>query len=102
MSTEPASALHRFVSLANEPDYLAIGWMRERPLRPPVQNFGVWLIWPCTTCLPVEPPSGAVCGGWWPRCVPLPPPAAMERVTAVADKRGMVVGELLEGTAEER
>ena len=34
MSTEPASVLHRFVSLANEPDYLALGWMRERPLRP--------------------------------------------------------------------
>jgi hypothetical protein len=23
-------------------------------------------------CLPVEPNSGAVCGGWWPRCPPLP------------------------------
>jgi hypothetical protein len=72
MNTEPASVLHRFVSLANEPDYLALGWMRERPCKPPVQNFGVWLIWPCITCLPVEPHSGAVCGGWWPRCPPLP------------------------------
>jgi hypothetical protein len=71
MNTEPPSVLHRFVSLANEPDYLALGWMRERPLKPPVQNFGVWLIWPCNTCLPIEPHSGAVCGGWWPRCVPL-------------------------------
>jgi hypothetical protein len=61
--TEPAPVLHRFVSLANEPDFLRLGWMRERPLRPPVQNFGVWLMWPCVTCLPVEPPSGAVCGG---------------------------------------
>ena len=70
MSTEPASVLHRFVSLANEPDYLALGWMRERPLRLGVEKHpGVWLIWPCTTCLPVEPSSGAVCGGWWP---PLP------------------------------
>jgi hypothetical protein len=34
MSAEPASVLHRFVSLANEPDYLARGWMRERPLKP--------------------------------------------------------------------
>jgi hypothetical protein len=66
MSTEPASVLHRFVFLANESDYLALGWMRERPLRPPVQkHFGVWMMWPCTTCLPVEPPSGALCGGWW-------------------------------------
>ena len=70
MVTEPA--LHRFISRANEPDYLALGWMRERPIKPPVQDFGVWLIWPCITCLPVEPPSGAVCGGWWPRCAPLP------------------------------
>jgi hypothetical protein len=23
--------LHRFVSLANEPDFLRLGWMRERP-----------------------------------------------------------------------
>jgi hypothetical protein len=69
--TDPAPVLHRFVSLANEPDFPRLGWMRERPLRPPVQNFGVWLMWPCTTCLPVEPPSGAVCGGWWPRCAPL-------------------------------
>jgi hypothetical protein len=44
--------LHRFVSVANEPDYLALGWMRERPRKPPVQNFGVWLMWPCTTCSP--------------------------------------------------
>jgi hypothetical protein len=29
MSTEPASVLHRFVSLANEPDFLRLGWMRE-------------------------------------------------------------------------
>ena len=72
MSTEPVSALHRFVSLANEPDYLALGWMRERPLKLPVQNFGVWLIWPCTTCPPFEPPSGAVCGGWWHRCALFP------------------------------
>ena len=72
MNTEPASVLHRFVSLANEPDYLALGRMRERPFNPPLQNFGVWLIWPCITCLPVEPPSGAVCGGWSPRCPPLP------------------------------
>jgi hypothetical protein len=63
MNNEPASVLHRFVSLANEPNYLALGWMHERPFKPPVQNFGVWLIWPCITCLPVEPPSGAVCGG---------------------------------------
>jgi hypothetical protein len=70
--TEPAPVLHRFVSLANEPNFLRLGWMRERPLRPPVQNFGVWLMWPCVTCLPVEPPSGAVCGGWWPRCAPFP------------------------------
>jgi hypothetical protein len=54
--TEPAPVLHRFVSLANEPDFLRLGWMRERPLRPPVQNFGVWLMWPCITCPPVEPP----------------------------------------------
>jgi hypothetical protein len=34
-----------FVSLANEPDYLALGWMRERPPRPGVEkHFGVWLI----------------------------------------------------------
>ena len=70
MSTEPVLALHRFVALTNERDYLALGWMRERPLKPPVQNFGIWLMWPCTTCPPVEPPSGAVCGGRWPR-VPL-------------------------------
>lgn len=44
--------LHRFVSVANEPDYLALGWMRERPREPPVQNFGVWLMWPCATCSP--------------------------------------------------
>jgi hypothetical protein len=69
MSTEPALVLHRFVALTNEADYLALGWI-ERPLKPPVQNFGVWLMWPCTTCSPVEPPSGAVCGGWWHR-VPL-------------------------------
>jgi hypothetical protein len=49
--TEPAPVLHRFVSLANEPDFLRLGWMRERPHRPPVQNFGVWLMWPCITCL---------------------------------------------------
>jgi hypothetical protein len=67
MSTEPALVLHRFVSLTNEPDFLRLGWMRERPLKPPVQNFGVWVIWPCTACPPVEPPSGAVCGGRWPR-----------------------------------
>jgi hypothetical protein len=30
LSAEPASVLHRFVSLANEPEYLALGWMRER------------------------------------------------------------------------
>jgi hypothetical protein len=37
--------LHRFVSLASEPDYLALGWMRERPLRPGVEkHLGVWLI----------------------------------------------------------
>jgi hypothetical protein len=49
---DPAPVLHRFVSVANEPDYLALGWMRERPRKPPVQNFGVWLMWPCTTCSP--------------------------------------------------
>jgi hypothetical protein len=43
MNTESASVLHRFVSLANEPDYLALGWVRERHFKPPVQNFGVWL-----------------------------------------------------------
>ena len=32
----------------------------------------MWLIWPCITCLPVEPPSSALCGGWWPCCPPLP------------------------------
>jgi hypothetical protein len=67
----PAPVLHRFVSLTNEPDFLRLGWMRERPLKPPVQNFGVWLIWPCNTCLPIERHWAAVCGGWWPRCVPL-------------------------------
>jgi hypothetical protein len=56
MSTEPASVLHRFVSLANEPDYLAIGRMREGPLKPPVQNFGVWLIWPCMAACPSSRP----------------------------------------------
>jgi hypothetical protein len=55
MNTEPASVLHRFVSLAND---FALGWMRERPLKPPVQNFGVRLIWRCITCLPVERPRG--------------------------------------------
>jgi hypothetical protein len=60
MSIEPAFVLHGFVSLANEPDYTALGWMRERPLKPGVEkHLGVWLIWPCTTCLPVEPSSGA-------------------------------------------
>jgi hypothetical protein len=45
LSTEPASVLHRFVSLASEPDYLALGRMRERPLRPGVEkHLGVWLI----------------------------------------------------------
>jgi hypothetical protein len=38
MNTEPASVLHRFVSLANGPDYLALGWMRERPLGPGVEK----------------------------------------------------------------
>jgi hypothetical protein len=38
ISTEPASVLHRFVSLANGPDYLALGWMRERPLGPGVEK----------------------------------------------------------------
>jgi hypothetical protein len=66
-SIDPAPVLQRFVSLANEPDYLALGWMRERPRKPPVQNFGGWLMWPCTTCSPVEQPWGAVCGGRWPR-----------------------------------
>jgi hypothetical protein len=67
MSTEPASVLHRFVPFANEPDYLALGWMRERPLRSGIEeHLGVWLIWPCITCLPIEPPSSALCGGWWP------------------------------------
>ena len=66
MSTEPVLALHRFVALTNERDYLALGWMRERPFKLPVQDFAVWLMWPCT-CSPVEPPAGAVCGGRWPR-----------------------------------
>jgi len=66
MSTEPAPVLHCFVPLANEPDFLRLGWMHERPLRPPVrERLGVWLMWPCTTCPPVEPPSGAVCRCWW-------------------------------------
>jgi hypothetical protein len=38
MSTEPVLVLHRFVALTNEADCLALGWMRERPLKPPVQN----------------------------------------------------------------
>jgi hypothetical protein len=71
MSIEPAPVLHRFVPLTQEPDFLRLGWMRERPLsKPPVQTFGAWLLWPCA-CPSVEPP-GAVCGGRWHRCVPLP------------------------------
>jgi hypothetical protein len=69
MSTEPAPVLHCFVPLANELDFLRLGWMRERALGPP--RLGAWLIWPCA-CPSVEPPSGALCGGRWQRCAPMP------------------------------
>jgi hypothetical protein len=68
ISTELAPVLHRFVSLASEPDYLALGWMRERPLESRVEKpLGVWLMWPCLGCAPVETCAGALCGGRWPR-----------------------------------
>jgi hypothetical protein len=66
MSTERAPALHRFIALADEGDFLRLGWMRERPLKQHVEKrLGVWLMWPCASCLPVETPSGALCGGRW-------------------------------------
>jgi hypothetical protein len=70
MSIDPAPVLHRFVSLANESDYLALGWMRERPLKSMEhieKPLGVWLMWPCLGCAPVEAPLGSLCGGRWPR-----------------------------------
>jgi hypothetical protein len=72
MTTEPAPVLHRFVPLATEADFLRLGWMRERPLKGTElkeKHLGVWLMWPCNGCPPVETPSRALCGGWWP---PLP------------------------------
>jgi hypothetical protein len=63
-----APVLHLFVALTDEADYLRLGWMRERP-DSVVFVHGVWLIWPCG-CPPVEPARGALCGGWWHRCVP--------------------------------
>jgi hypothetical protein len=59
-------------------------------------------MWPCITCLPIEPPSGAVCGGWWHRArrcrhiEQMETVTAMERFRAIAGERGMVLGELLE------
>jgi hypothetical protein len=53
-------------------------------------------MWPCITCLPIEPPSGAVCGGWWHRArrcrhiEQMETVTAMERFRAIAGERGMV------------
>ena len=66
--TKPAPVLHRFIALADEADFLRLGWMRERPIEPMERiekRLGVWVMWPCSDCPPVETPSGALCGGWW-------------------------------------
>jgi hypothetical protein len=79
MKTEPAPVLHRFIALAEEADFLRLGWMRERPLKPTERiekHLGVWVLWPCTGCPPVETPSGA----------PVP------RLVAVADQRRRMDG----------
>jgi hypothetical protein len=79
--TEPL-ILHRFVSRADEPLYLASGWMWERPLYSTYPfRTGTWMIWPCS-CPPREPVPGSSTGGWWCRFIP-----ATRRGAVFASKR---------------
>jgi hypothetical protein len=74
-------ALHRFVAAADEPAYLALGWMRERPrCATRGGEAGIWLVWPCEDCKPVEPPQGGgLSGGWWHRFPNTSPPGSRRR-----------------------